>query len=135
MVARGVAGAVKLGSVRTGNAPHIMPGSERRRAKVACGRQEIAKLDALIASNARDRSFAALIGVGEILDDFFAKPILVIEYVMGDAEPLGDARGVVDVLPGAAGALARDSGAVVVKLQRNADDLEAALGQHGRGHR
>ena len=54
---------------------------------------------------------------------------------MRDAEPLGDARGVVDILPGAAGALAPDRGAVVVQLQGDADDLEPALDQQGRGHR
>ena len=54
---------------------------------------------------------------------------------MGDAEPFGDARGVVDVLPGAARSLAPQRRTMVVKLQGDADDLEAALGQQRRRHR
>ena len=54
---------------------------------------------------------------------------------MRDAEPVGDARGIVDILAGAAGALAADGGAMVVELQGDADDLEAALDQQRRRHR
>ena len=120
---------MQFGSVRTGNAAHIMPGGERRRPKVPRRFQEIAKLDALIAADAGDRGFTAAIGVGEIFDNLFAEPMLVIEHVVGDAEPLGNARRVVDILPGAAGAFAPDRGAVVVKLQCDADDFEPTLGE------
>ena len=44
---------------------------------------------------------------------------------MRDAEPVGDAAGVVDVLAGAAAALAAGGLAMVVKLQRDADDVMA----------
>ena len=44
---------------------------------------------------------------------------------MGDAEPLGDRAGIVDVLAGAAGALAMGRRAVIVKLQRHADHVVA----------
>ena len=46
---------------------------------------------------------------------------------MGDAEPVGDAAGVVDVLAGAAGAAPPDGLAVVVELQGDADDVVALL--------
>ena len=104
-----------------------MPGRECRSAEIARGGQQIAKLDPLVAADARDRGLAAAIGLGEILDHVRAKAALVIEHVMGDAEPLGDARRVVDVLAGAARALAPDRRAVVVELQGDADDLKAAL--------
>src|SRR5439155_24130445 len=45
------------------------------------------------------------------------------EHVMRDAKPLGHVAGIVDILPGAAGALAVGGRTVVVKLQRNADDV------------
>src|SRR5438477_11917885 len=48
---------------------------------------------------------------------------------MRDAELPGDARRVVDVTPGAAGGFAPYCGAVVVKLQGDADDLDALLDQ------
>ncbi len=54
---------------------------------------------------------------------------------MGNAEPVGDPPGVVDVLAGAAGAGARGRGAVVVELERDPDDVIAALGQQRRRDR
>ena len=54
---------------------------------------------------------------------------------MRDAERLGDAAGVVDVLAGAAGALAVHGGAVVVELQRDADDVVALALQQRRDDR
>ena len=50
---------------------------------------------------------------------------------MRNADALGDVAGVVDVLPGAAGALAMGRGAMIVELQRDADDV-VALGLQQR---
>ncbi|MNT36757.1 hypothetical protein D3C72_1728620 [compost metagenome] len=50
---------------------------------------------------------------------------------MGDADQFGGQTGVVDVLPGAAGALLLQGGAVVVELERDADHVIAGLGQQG----
>ena len=51
---------------------------------------------------------------------------------MGDAEPVADGLGVVDVLAGAAGARALHRLAMVVELERDADHLGAgARGQRG----
>ena len=44
---------------------------------------------------------------------------------MRNADPLGDGAGVVDVAAGAAGALAMGRRAVIVELQRDADDVIA----------
>src|SRR5208282_6053096 len=135
LVAGGIGRAVQLGSVRPHCPAHIMPGGECRGAEFARGLQQITKLDALIAPDARDRCLAAAIGFGEIIDHFFAEPALVIEHVMRDAETVGDVPSVADVLAGAAGTLAPNRGAVVVKLQCDADDLDAPLDQESRGHR
>ncbi len=52
---------------------------------------------------------------------------------MGDAEPVGDLLGVVDVLAGAAGARAAHRLAMIVELERDADHLGAGLrGERGR---
>ena len=51
---------------------------------------------------------------------------------MGDAEALGDAARIVDVLAGAAGALPAERRAVVVQLERDADHLAAGLDQERR---
>ena len=69
-----------------------MPGGQRRGAEIARRFQQVAELDPLIAADARDRRLAAAVAVDEILDDCGAKPALVIEHIMRDAEPLGDAR-------------------------------------------
>ncbi len=57
-----------------------------------------------------------------------------VDHVMRDAETVGDGAGVADVAPGAAGALAAGSGAVVVELQRDADDLVAGFGEQPGDH-
>ena len=69
------------------------------------------------------------VAVGEIGDHRGAEPGLGIDHVMRDAEMVGHPARVVDVLAGAAGALAAGGGAMVVQLQGNADHLMAGLGQ------
>ena len=62
-----------------------------------------------------------------------AEAALIIEHIMGDAEPLGDRLGVVDVLAGAAGPRAPDRLAMIVELERHSDHLGAAA-RGERGH-
>src|SRR6185503_17147503 len=60
---------------------------------------------------------------------------LVVQNVVGNAEPVGHPAGVVDVLAGAAGPAPSGRRAVVVELQRDADDIVAlALEEHGHDH-
>ena len=87
----------------------------------------------LVAGDAGDRRLARDIGAGEGLDHLLAELRLVIEHVMGDAEPGGDVARVVDVLAGAAGALAVGRRAVVIELHRHADDVVAVARQQRRG--
>ena len=61
---------------------------------------------------------------------------------MGNAEPFGDAAGVFDILTGAAGAGPVGGRAMIVELQRHADDIVALAlqktgddgGIHASGH-
>ena len=53
---------------------------------------------------------------------------------MGDAQSLRHAAGVLNILAGAAGALAADRLAVVVELERDADHVIALTLQEGRDH-
>ena len=72
--------------------------------------------------------------VGELLDHRFAELVLVVEDVVRDAEMLRRRPGVVNVLAGAAGALAVARRAVVVELERHADHVEALPLQQARDH-
>ena len=63
------------------------------------------------------------IAVGEIGDHRLGEARLGVDHIMRDAQPIGHAARVMDVLPGAAGALAAGRRAMIVELQRDADDL------------
>ena len=73
--------------------------------------------------------------IREIVDNFAAKTVLVIEDVMRDAESAGDLGSIANILPGAARPLAADRSTMIVKLQGDADDLEPALSEECRRHR
>ncbi len=117
------------------HALHVMAGGEAVGAEVARGVEQVAELDPLVAADAGDRRFAAHIRIREVVDHRLAEAAFVIQHVMRDAQTLGHLAGIMDILPGAAGALARDGGAVVVKLQRDADDLITLAGQQAGHHR
>src|SRR5438477_9951363 len=104
-------------------------------AEITSRPQEIGELHRLVAAHARDRRLAAQIGIGELVDYRGAETALEIEHVMRNAKERGDTPGIMDVLPGTARALAPDGGAVVVELQRDADDIETLLHQQRGGHR
>ena len=121
---------------RSGGDPAgIMPGGQGRGAEIPGYTEQIAEFDSLIAADARDRCLAAGVAVDKIVDDRSPEAGLVIEHIMGDAEALGDPRSIVDVASGTAGAAAPCRSAMVVELQRDADDFKPALDQQGRGHR
>ena len=109
-----------------------MAGRQHVGAEIPGRVEEIGEFDVLVAGDAGDRRLAGDIAARERLDHFFAKPRLIIEHIMGNAKLGGDVARVVDVLPGAAGALAMDRLAMVVKLQGDADHV-IAFGGHERG--
>ena len=112
-----------------------MAGRQHLGAELARGRQQVAELDRLVALDARHRRLARHIALGEAVDHHFLEAALVVEHVVRNADALRDRAGVVDVLAGAAGALAMGGGAVVVELQRHADDVVALGLQQRRGDR
>jgi len=100
-------------------------GRKRRSAKLARGLEQVAKLDGTVALDARDGRFAGGVAFGEHVDHRLAEAVLIVQHIMRDADPLGDVTRVVNVLTRAAGALAMGGRAMVVKLQRDADDVIA----------
>ena len=79
-------------------ADDIMAGRQQIGAEVVGGVEKIGEFHVLIAGDAWDRSFAGDIGSGERLDHLLAKALLVIEHIMGNAEPRRDVPRIVDVL-------------------------------------
>ena len=137
LIAIGVSGAIKCATNSTiGTTRNVMPRRQGRRAKFACRRQQIAEFDRAITFDTRDRCFALQIGFDEIVDDGIAKAAFIIEHVMRYAQMLGHTTRIVNVLPGAACANAMNGLAMIVKLQRDANDVvTGALHQprhHGR---
>ena len=112
-----------------------MAGRQHVGAEFARGDQQVVELDRHVAVDAGHRRLAGDVAFGEAVDHRFLEAALVVEHVMRNADALGDAARVVDVLARAAGALAVGGGAMVVELQRDADHVIAfGLEQRG-GHR
>ena len=136
LVALGIAGAIeRAAAARQADGSHVVPGRQHARAEIARGREQVLELDRLVAVDARHRRLARDIARGERIDHRLLEAALVVEHVVRNADPLGDRAGVVDVLPGAAGALAVGRLAMVVELERDADDVIALGLQQRRRHR
>ena len=115
-----------------------MPRCQRGGAEIARRAEEIAELDRAVALDARDRRPSRKIVVGETVHHFRAEAVLVVENIMGDVDLRGDLSRVMNVLAGATGARPMRGGAMVVKLEGDADDVIALLlqqGGHDRGNR
>lgn len=100
---------------------------QRLRAQVTGRVEQVVELYLLVAADAGNRRLPGDVAVGEGIDHRVLEALLVVEHVMRNAERLGDAARVVDVLPRAAGAGAVRRLAVVVKLQRHPDDVVASF--------
>ena len=131
LVARMVDRLAHLRAIADGGAADIVARRHGLGAQVAGDVQQVAELDRLIAADAGDRGLALQIGVGELIDHSVLEPALVVQDIVGNADHLGGQTGVVDVLARTAGALLLQRRAVVVKLQRDADDVIARLVQQG----
>ncbi len=116
-------------------ADDIVAGRQEVGAEVVGGVEQIGEFHVLVAGDAWDRRLAGDIGAGERLDDLPSKALLIIEHIVGNAQPGRDVPRVVDILPGATGALAMGGFAMVVELHRHADDIVALGGERGRGDR
>ena len=108
---------------------HVMPRRQGPGAKLACGIEQIAEFDRLIALDARHRRLAGHVTRGEAVDHRFLEAAFVVEHVMRNADPFGNGAGIMDIAAGAAGAFAVGRGAMVVELKRDADDVVTRIGQ------
>ena len=84
--------------------------------EITGGFQQVRKLDRLVTANARNRCRTGQIGIGEVFHHLLAELRLVVEYIVRNADLVGYVAGIMDVLPGAAGALLLDGSAMIVKL-------------------
>src|SRR5664279_1827090 len=109
-----------------------MAGRQHVGAEFARGDQQVVEFDRHVAFDARHRRLAVDVSLGEAVDHRFLEAALVVEHVMRNADALGNAARIIDVLPRAAGALAVGGGAVIVELQRDADHV-IAFGLEQRG--
>ncbi len=144
LLGRGGEQEIALVAVRIGCAMQFGPGSTGLALDVVAGRhavgvevlrrlQQVLELHPLVAADAGHRRRPGQVAVGEFVDHGVAEDVLVVEHVVREAHLLGHAAGVVDVAAGAAGALLGQRRAVVVELQRDADDVVALFGKLG-GH-
>ena len=108
---------------------NVVPGRQKVGAEIARRSEQVGEFHVLVAGDAGDRRFARDIGARERLDHLLAEALLVVENVVGNSEPRGDVAGVVDILAGAARALAMGRLAVVVELHGHADHVIALAGQ------
>ncbi len=106
-----------------------MAGCQRVGAEVLGRLEQIDEFDELIAGDAGDGRLAAGVARSEAVDHLLAELVLVVEHIMGNAEARRDLAGVMDVLARAAGALAMRRLAVIVELQRHADDVIALVAE------
>ena len=60
---------------------------------------------------------------GERRHHLVAEPGLIVKHVVRNAEPVGDAAGVIDILTGTTGTGSTDRRAMVVKLKCDANDI------------
>ncbi len=114
---------------------NVVAGRQNLGAQFARGRQQVAELDRHVAIDARHRRFARAVTLGETVDHHLLEAALVVEHVMRNADALGHRTGIVDVLPGAASALAMGRRAMIIELQGDADDVVTLGLEQRRGHR
>ena len=112
---------------------HIVAGRQAVGVQVARGLQQVGELDDLVAADTGQRRLAAQVAVGEIVDHALPEARFVVQHIVRKPRPLGDPAGIADVLPCAAGARPAHSRAVIVELQRDADNVIAFGMQHRGG--
>ena len=129
LIALRVGRLMQLGARAAHLPPHVVAGRERAGAEVLRDLQQVPELDPLVAAHARDRRSPGRIALGKVLDHLRPEALLEVEHVVRDVEVPGHLAGILDVLPGAAGALAPERLAMVVELEGDADHLVAGLDQ------
>ena len=124
LVALLIARAIERASaIRQAPRSDIVPGGQHLGSELTRRDEQVAKLDRHVAVDARNRRLAMNVALGEAIDHRLFEAALVVEHVVRDADTLGNAASVIDILACATGALAMDRSAVVVQLQRHPDHV------------
>src|SRR5262249_7117334 len=106
LVALLLAGAIERPpSCRQRGRGNVMPGRQHFGTKATGRRQQVPKLEGLIAVDTRDRSFTRHVAVGEAVHHRLLEATLIVENVMRYADAARHHARIVDILAGAAGAL------------------------------
>ena len=91
---------------------------------------KLVELHIAVAVDAGVRRESGFVGTDKFIDDFLSEIVGEIEDIVGDAELVADASGVLDIVERAACVRARYAGVfVVIELHRRADALVAVLAQ------
>src|SRR5581483_5848673 len=105
----------------------VVAGGDLVGADGARGGEELIELEVVVAEGAGDGCAAGEVLGDEGADDLGLEAVLCVDEIVGDAEVLGDAAGVVDIVNGAAAALhglghalAASEAALVPELQGEA---------------
>ena len=100
--------------------------------------EELVELEVVVAEGAGDGGAAGEVLGDEGADDLGLEAVLLVDEVVGDAEVLGDAAGVVDVVDGAAAALdglghafVAGEAALVPELEGEADEVVTLGAEQG----
>ena len=79
-----------------------MAGGNPLRANRTCSIKQLVKLQVVIAERARNRRAASQVFIHKRPHHIALEPVFLVDHVVGNAEVLGHAAGVVDVVEGAA---------------------------------
>ena len=107
---------MQFGASHPVHSAHIMPSRQPFGAQLPSHHCQISEFHRLIAAHAGHRGFAGGVAVGEVGHDRLGETSLGVDRVVRDTQLVGNTAGVVDILPGAAGALPAGGRAMVVQL-------------------
>src|SRR5271167_2029441 len=117
----------------------VVAGSYAFRADLAGDYQELIELQVIVAEAARDGRTPGKIFRDERANDLALEALLVIHHVIRNADVLGDAAGIVNIVEGAASSLhglghafVTGEPALVPELHGQADEVVSFGVQHGR---
>jgi hypothetical protein len=118
-------------------------GGDAARADPLRGLEELVELQVIVAERAGDGRAPGQVLGDKGADDVRFKALLLVDDVVGNAQMLGDAAGVVDIIQRAAAAgLRRVRNAVlagqprlILKLKRQPNDSATVMGEHRRDGR
>ena len=96
--------------------------------------QQILELHPFVTADAGNGRGPAQIAIGEFVNHGVLEHVFIIQNVMREPHGFRDTPRIMDIDARTASPFARQCRTVVVKLQGDADDVIAFLGQHGGDH-